>query len=323
MLLGILPGLSGQYINIVCTGDTEVVYRVEGTEGSTFDWIVEGGQIVFDWGDSIMVNWGEREGEYEVRVQEFSQYGCPAIPKTGTVLVSAPPLELGEDIELCQGQSFEIDPPGDFESYLWHNGTNYSTFVASEEGYKRVTVTDEYGCPRTDSLYVTIHPLPIVELGPDTVLCGTEELSLDAGMDGVNFSWSTGETFRDITVYEGAQTIWVAVTDANGCISRDTIEIAACSPEDRFKAMPTAFTPNGDGDNDVWRIPELLAYPAAVVEIYDRWGKLVLRSAPGYSDPWDGISMDGREMPMDSYYFVINLGDGVSEPIVGTVTLIK
>ncbi len=87
--------------------------------------------------------------------------------------------------------------------------------------------------------------------------------------------------------------------------------------------MPTAFTPNGDGDNDVWRIPELLAYPAAVVEIYDRWGKLVLRSAPGYSDPWDGISMDGREMPMDSYYFVINLGDGVSEPIVGTVTLIK
>jgi gliding motility-associated-like protein len=87
--------------------------------------------------------------------------------------------------------------------------------------------------------------------------------------------------------------------------------------------MPTAFTPNGDGKNDVWNIPELQIFPLAVVEIYDRWGSLVFRSESGYSKPWDG-TWGGKEMPMDSYYYVITFNSpGGLEPMSGTVTLIK
>jgi len=86
--------------------------------------------------------------------------------------------------------------------------------------------------------------------------------------------------------------------------------------------MPSAFTPNGDGKNDTWIIPELQNFPQAVVEIYDRWGQAVFRSESGYSNPWDGYS-GGKEMPMDSYYYVINLNSPGLEPISGTVTLIK
>ncbi len=323
MLLGISTGVRAQYINIVCTGDSGVVYKVQGNEGSTFNWSVEGGRIVSDWGDSISVNWGEFSGEFEVRVQEFSKHGCPAVPVSGTVLVSAPDLDLGGDIEICEGDFIEIEARGDFYSWLWHNGNTTDAIVTGTEGYKRVEVSDEYGCRLTDSIYLTVNPLPEVDLGPDTSLCGVEELILDAGSDGISYNWSTGESFRDITVYEGQQTIWVEVIDENSCVSYDTIVIDACSPEDRFAEMPTAFTPNGDGRNDVWRIPELEPFPAAVVEIFDRWGNLVYRSEPGYSRPWDGIASDGRTMPMDSYYFVIELGDGASDPIVGTVTIIK
>jgi len=316
-------GVSAQYINIVCAGASGIVYKVSGTEGSTFNWRVEGGTIVSDWGDSISVNWGDEAGEYELWVQETSKHGCPAIPVSGTVLVSAPDIDLGNDLSICEGESIEIDAEGGYYSYLWHNGSQFPSIITSTEGYKTVRVTDEYGCARSDSVYLSVHDLPEVDLGPDTALCGIEQIILDAGPDGVMYNWSSGETGREIIVYEGEKTIWVEVTNEHNCVTYDTIAINPCSPEDRFAEMPTAFTPNGDGKNDVWRIPELEPFPDAEVEIYDRWGNLVYRSEPGYSDPWNGVASDGRTMPMDSYYFVINLNDGSSEPVVGTVTIIK
>jgi len=323
LFAALFTSLSAQYVNVVCAGDTGVVYRVAGTECSTFKWSVEGGTIVSDWGDSIKVNWGEVAGEYELRVQEFSIHDCPAVPVTATVLVSAPDIDLGADREICEGDFIEIDPVGTFYSYLWQNGSTNNTLVSSTEGYKKVKVTDEYGCEWSDSIYLAVHPLPYVELGRDTSLCGTESLILDGGSDGMTYNWSTGESFREITVYQGYQLISLEVIDENNCSSSDSILINVCDVEDQFKEMPTAFTPNGDGKNDVWRIPELEPFPMAVVEIYDRWGNLLFRSEPGYSNPWDGIANDGRTMPMDSYYFVIDFGEQNLDPLAGTVTLIR
>jgi len=320
--LGFYSEVDAQYINIVCTGDVGAVYRVQGSPGSTFVWNVQGGSISDNYGDSIKVNWGNVPGEYDLRVQEFSKYGCAAIPVSGKVLVSAPILELGDDAEICDGEVIEILPVGTFYSYLWHDGSIGPNFIGRQQDTISLTVTDKYGCKTTDNLFLTVHALPKVDLGNDTSLCGIETLELDAGEDGVVFNWSTGQASREITVYEGQKDISVIVTDENGCQSDDEITINACSVADFFKNMPTAFTPNGDGKNDIWTIPELLLFPQAIVEIYDRWGQLVFRSESGYSNPWDGLS-NGKEMPMDSYYFVINLNSPGLEPLSGTVTLIK
>ncbi len=85
--------------------------------------------------------------------------------------------------------------------------------------------------------------------------------------------------------------------------------------------IPTAFTPNGDGYNDTWVIDNIQLYPEAVIEIYNRWGELIFRSDKGYDNPWDG-TFRGRELPIDSYYYVIDPGKG-KEPFTGTVTIIK
>jgi gliding motility-associated-like protein len=58
------------------------------------------------------------------------------------------------------------------------------------------------------------------------------------------------------------------------------------------------------------------------IEIFNRWGQLVWRSSRGYTENWDGRDMGGKEMPMDSYFYVINLNDG-SEPISGVITLVR
>jgi gliding motility-associated-like protein len=96
--------------------------------------------------------------------------------------------------------------------------------------------------------------------------------------------------------------------------------------------IPTAFSPNGDGENEVWIIgreesvgapaAEIISlYPDATVEIFDRWGRMVFRSDNGYSQPWDG-TFNGKPLPMDSYHYVINLNNG-TRTITGNVTIVK
>jgi gliding motility-associated-like protein len=87
-------------------------------------------------------------------------------------------------------------------------------------------------------------------------------------------------------------------------------------------AIPNAFTPNGDGDNDTWRVRYIEGRSNITVEIFDRWGRRVFYSKTGLpSGGWDG-TFNGRNLPMDSYYYIINMNDG-SEPMIGTVTIIR
>ena len=59
-----------------------------------------------------------------------------------------------------------------------------------------------------------------------------------------------------------------------------------------------------------------------IVEIYDRWGTLVWKSDQGYPEPWDGRSLGGRKLPMDSYYYILDPGDGL-EQFSGTITVVR
>ncbi len=308
---------------VVCPGDTAMDYSVQGTLGSTFEWTVEGGVISRNYGDSVIVEWGMEPGEYEITVQEISQYGCYSIPMSLSVLISAPEINLGEDTFVCYGESKTLSPIGDYYSYEWQDGSTLPIYTASEEGYITCKVSDEYGCFWEDELFLEVKPLPYVDLGNDTSLCGEQYLDLSGGYDAISFDWSTGENSPNIIVYQGYKMISVVVEDDFGCINYDTIVIDDCDPGLFFKDIPTAITPNGDGINDVWRIEKLEAYSGAVVDIYDRWGKLVFRSEPGYPDPWDGRNARGKFVPMDSYHFVILFNFGDDDRIIGTITVIR
>ncbi|MCF6353196.1 MAG: gliding motility-associated C-terminal domain-containing protein [Cyclobacteriaceae bacterium] len=81
-----------------------------------------------------------------------------------------------------------------------------------------------------------------------------------------------------------------------------------------------AITPNGDGQNDTWEIEDIDAFPDALVNIYDKAGLPVYRSSGGYT-AWEGITLDGKQLPMGTYYYIIDLRDG--SPIYqGTLTII-
>ncbi len=89
--------------------------------------------------------------------------------------------------------------------------------------------------------------------------------------------------------------------------------------------VPNAFTPNNDGSNDTWDIDDLVKFPDALIEVYDRWGQSVYRSV-SYPEPWNGtLRGSGPPVPEGTYYYVIQLNDlNVNRPpLVGHVAIIR
>jgi gliding motility-associated-like protein len=85
--------------------------------------------------------------------------------------------------------------------------------------------------------------------------------------------------------------------------------------------IPNVITPNGDGVNDLWKIPQMESFPHAIIRVIDMAGKLVFESAAGYPVPWDGRDK-GTQLPMGTYYYLINFGPGERQ-VTGYLTIIR
>jgi gliding motility-associated-like protein len=297
-----------------------VRYGVTGLPGSVFTWEVVGGTILQNYNDSVDVQWDNNAGIHTITYREVSAFGCASPAGIGYVMTIKPFTDLGPDLLFCEGQSVNLDAGNGFVQYQWNDGSNARTLAASASGIYWVDATDNNGCTVRDTVIVALNPRPVVNLGEDIQVCAPKTTELDAGNFGAFFEWYNGSNSQSIIAREGDGTIWVKVTDNNGCIGSDTIEILKCNAGDRLE-IPNAFTPNDDGDNDIWRIGKYQDYPNMTIKVYDRWGRLVYNSEPGYPRPWNGDSK-GKPLPMDTYYYIIDFGDGSSTQ-VGSVAIIR
>lgn len=312
--------MAGQNLPQVC-GGSKARYVVDGLAGSYFQWEVSGGTIIRDNNDSVDIQWDNAEGIHPIKVTQFNALGCTANPVYGYVMVSVPQLNLDKSPSICDGQVYTLKANAPVQSILWNTGSTDSIIRISHQGYYKAEVTFPNGCKAADSTYLLVYPDPIFSLGKDTMLCeGT--LTLDPNVEASSYLWSTGETTPTISVNAKTSLVWVKITDLHGCFSSDSIVIKPCTENALQQLVPNAFTPNNDNDNDYWRIDILANYPDASVAIYNRWGQLVYKTEKNYPPRgWDGTS-NGRPLPMDTYFYVIDLKDG-SKPLVGSVNVIR
>jgi gliding motility-associated-like protein len=84
--------------------------------------------------------------------------------------------------------------------------------------------------------------------------------------------------------------------------------------------IPNAFTPNGDGKNDYWKISNAQNYPQAIVQVFTRYGQKVFESK-GYGVPFDG-TYKGSKLPSGVYYYILNLGKSCNL-LSGSLSLIR
>src|SRR5688572_9943309 len=85
--------------------------------------------------------------------------------------------------------------------------------------------------------------------------------------------------------------------------------------------VPNAFSPNGDGINDDWKITNLLTYPEATLQVFNRHGQKVFESR-GYNVPWKG-TYNSQPLPVGTYYYVIDLKTSFFPRLTGWVFIAR
>ncbi len=323
----------------VCKGSRIMYYADPGDRiGSTFEYkLPEGSQLAKEYSDSIVVQWGTTAGDFQLGVREFSDRGCPGDWAYLDVSVVGTDIKFNQTkFNLCEGDSVYVDfNRNDFQGYSWVESSINKNNYIHKAGTYELRAIDKDQCRTSASITVLTTHKPHVNLGSkDTMICtpGFKLYALNPNTNpqGTIFSWSTGESgtssFLEVNEHDTKQEVlyWVQA-EYLGCTASDTIVVLACDegPLEELK-IPNTFTPNGDGDNDVWRISALRQYPNAIVEVFDRWGRKVFTSTKGYTEPWDGHDAKGHVLPMETYYYIIHLNDGVhNKPLVGTITIIR
>lgn len=206
-------------------------------------------------------------------------------------------------------------------TYTWSNLSDTLPNIDSlSAGWYKFTVTDYCGS-KVDSVLLT-QPSPIAIVPTVTpasmpsVADGSINLLTLGGTPPYQYAWSNQQTTEDIgNLLSGRYS--VTITDMFGCTYSDSIMVDYLST---YIEIYNAFTPNGDGKNDVWNIKHIEHYPNCQVLVYDQWGVKVFEST-GYEKPWDG-KYKGKELPAGVYYYVIDLKN--NEPaFTGSVTIIK
>lgn len=148
---------------------------------------------------------------------------------TDSVMITVnalPVVALGADVVQCAG-SVTLDAGNVGATYMWNDSTTAQTLTTSTSGTYYVDVTDGNTCSSSDTVLVTINPLPIVTLGADTVSCGA--VVLDAGNAGSTYMWNDSTTAQTLSAGTSGQ-YTVEVMDANGCMSSDTVNVTVNTP---------------------------------------------------------------------------------------------
>lgn len=202
-----------------------------------------------------------------------------------------------------------------------------NTNITGNIKYQLTKVTDANGChqPATGTIDIEVAPIPSVNAGPDVWIMAGQHAVLKAtagNANGLVYAWSPSSLVDDPTKLQPAAKplsttrFSINVTSDKGCANTDDVLVTVLlRPE-----IPNTFTPNGDGANDRWDIPNLSSYPNAIVEVYNTAGQVVFRST-GFYSPWDG-TRNGRPLPVGTYYYVINTNFN-NEKRAGYITLLR
>lgn len=148
--------------------------------------------------------------------------GCTA---TAAQLIAVNPLpvfSLGTDVSFCQGDSVVFNASVPNATYLWQNGSNNAQFTAYQSGYYWVTTTLA-GCAKSDTVQVTVHTFPSIDLGADTAICEGKSIILDATCPNCTYIWQDNSTLPTFTA--SATGNYSVTATRNGCSTLDNIDL--------------------------------------------------------------------------------------------------
>jgi hypothetical protein len=208
----------------VCDGDS---ITFSGNGAVTYAW--SGPASVTD-GVASAMNLAT-SGDYVVTGTDVN--GCTAMD-TVSVLVNANPVVgiTAQDTTVCSGDTIVLNASG-ADTYSWSTGGNATveSFVAGVSVQAILTGTESVnGCSSTDTLFIIVNQLPVVSFTPSAPAVCIGDTAAISASGGTAYTWSTGDTASTINVAPSASAVYsVMVTDANGCMSTDSVSVSVNS----------------------------------------------------------------------------------------------
>ena len=180
-------------------------------------------------------------------------------------------------------------------------------------------------CMDIDTVSITVYPLYGINPSfTDTAIIKGSSIPLVVNDEFETYEWTPGEYLDDSTVYNpiarppDSVTFIIKAYTYDHCLETASFKIRV---EEKY-APPTGFTPNGDGINDYWDLPSVELIQE--VSIFNSWGERVFYS-DHYNRKFDGHALNGKELPVGTYYYVIVFNDLNTELSVqrGTITIVR
>ncbi len=236
-----------------------------------------------------------------------SLYGCSISSGLDIEVYQKPkPLELGNDTFLCGTNTLILSAGTGYKTYRWQDGSTESSYMVSSPGQYYVTVADY--CGNTYSDTILIKPVSMaLNAGSDRTICKYETATLRVAGGFLNYNWWPAYALSNdnspivVASPETSTTYFIRAEKFAGCFAYDTItvNVANCVQNIFF---PSAFTPNNDGINDVFRPVSTAPLEAYELAIYNRWGQVVFTSGNIFTG-WDA-KFKSADLPTGSYVWV-------------------
>jgi gliding motility-associated-like protein len=264
---------------------------------------------------------------------------CTATDNVQVNTIPLPVSNAGADTAICYGTPAQLNGSTDASSYSWspafslNNPASLNPVATPKSTTAYVlTVLDNRGCPKPvkDTVVVTVFPKVNAFAGNDTSVVIGQPLQLTAS-GGEGYLWkpntnlSKEDIFNPVGLYDGSFDsirYTVFVTAENGCFDSTSVLVKI------FKTIPqvfvpTAFTPNGDGHNDVFRPIAVGISKIEYFRVFNRWGELVFSTTTSQKG-WDG-KINGKDQGTNTYVWVVKAIDYLGKAFFskGTVTLIR
>ncbi|WP_165917141.1 gliding motility-associated C-terminal domain-containing protein [Flaviaesturariibacter aridisoli] len=272
-----------------------------------------------------------------------NSFGCPGYDTVVITIHGPVHMTVSDNDSICVGQSVQLLASG-AATYVWRpdqylDNDSIPNPVATPPvtTLYQVVGYDGWNCyTDTASVLVAVGEYPTVNLGPDLVLAtGTQRPLLSMVTNGPirNWSWAPAADLScsncplPTATVRNDVTYTVRVTTFYGCSATDTLVIKAfCKDAQVF--LPNAFSPDGDGVNDVFLVQGSGILRVKTFRIFNRWGELVFeKNEVPPNDPrfgWDGRVI-GRPPVPDVYVYTVEVlcENGIPYTYKGNVTILK
>jgi gliding motility-associated-like protein len=238
-------------------------------------------------------------------------------------------LIIADELSICKDDRLEVNAEQGFLRYRWGPEYNLVNNPASPSLIAKPAMDTVYyvqaenntGCFIYDTVRIKIKQALSFTLGPDKSICPGDSILLSASGIFQNYVWSDGTRSANFRVKKSGLYSLTGIT-ADGCSSSDTVMITQKDCGNSF-FMPNAFTPNGDGLNDIIKPitkGNLVQYQML---IYNRWGELVF-SSTDLSQGWNGKLKGIIQSPQTyTWQCVWQVEGGELKRNYGSLTLIR